>query len=250
MIRRLVLGRGSFPNIRTAVGTVTSIRRDAKNSSYIKSVSVRNSDNSVDSFDTALVVDCTGPAAVGLKWLKEAEFGASKGSPDEGLNVDKLKMIYDHKTRYSTLHFKIPPELGERLPIPGGWAGSGPIYTCFPDSRVDNKVMYSHRVDGDRRTLIYHCLCECDEAEMIDVVVQLCCGSWGDLGLPKTLAGFQKFAQSLVLSKPIPSWFLQLLDMLHEVEDNVDHNSIRIRKLEPMQLQHLNITCDRSRNLC
>jgi hypothetical protein len=74
---------------------------------------------------------------------------------------------------------------------------------------------------------------------MIYIVVQLCCGSWGDLELPKTLAGFQRFAESLILSKPIPSWFLRLLDMLHEAEDSMDHNSIRIRELDHIQLQHI-----------
>jgi hypothetical protein len=154
MIRRLVLGRGSFPNIGTAAGTVTSISRDVNSPSYIKSVSVRKSDNTVDSIDAALVVDCTGPAAAGLKWLKEAEFGEADDSSNKGLSIDELRITYDHKMRYSTFHFDITPELGERLPIPGGWANSGSIYACFPDSRVDNKVVYSHRVDGDRRALI------------------------------------------------------------------------------------------------
>jgi hypothetical protein len=72
---------------------------------------------------------------------------------------------------------------------------------------------------------------------MIYILVQLCCGSRADSELPKTLADFQRFAESLILIKPIPNWFLQLLDMLHEVEGSMHHNSIRIRELELIQLQ-------------
>lgn len=153
MIRRIVLGRGLFPNIHTIAGVVTSIKRDTNNS-YIKSISVRKSDSSINYINATLVVDCTGPASAGLKWLKDAGFGTAKGSSDKGLSIDELRVTYDHKMRYSTFHFNIPPDLGERLPVPGGWANSGPIYICFPDSRVDNRAIYSHRIDGDRRALI------------------------------------------------------------------------------------------------
>lgn len=168
LIRRLVLGRGSYPNIHTVGGTVTSIMRDANNYSYIKSVSVRTLDACID-IDAALVVDCTGPAAAGLKWLKGAMFSGIEMSA-KGLSIDDLKIHYDHKTRYSTLHFNIPDDLGKRLPVPGGWNNAGAIfrlvvilyidfgelnviYSCFTGDKVDNKTIYCHRVDGKRSML-------------------------------------------------------------------------------------------------
>lgn len=149
MIRRLVLGRGSFPNIDTVVGTITGVKRDANNSSYIQSVSVRTSVATID-MDAALVVDCTGATMAGLKWLKGAKFGAADSTSTTGISMDELKVTYDHKTRSSTLQFTIPPDLRKRLPIPGGWTNPGAIYHCFTDSRVDNKAIYCSRVDGDR----------------------------------------------------------------------------------------------------
>jgi hypothetical protein len=155
MIRRLVLGRGSFPNIDTVAGTITSVKRDANHSSYIKSVSVRTSNTTVD-MDASLVIDCTGPTTAGLKWLKAAKFDAADDTSTKGIPIDELRITYNHKTRYSIFHFDIPSDLGRRLPIPDGWDGAGPIYTCFTDSRVDDTVIYCHRVDGERRGLILY----------------------------------------------------------------------------------------------
>jgi len=58
--------------------------------------------------------------------------------------------------------------------------------------------------------------------------IQVCCGGWGDIELPKTLGGVQSFADSMVVSEPLPSWFFRLLQMLHEVVDSMMVDSLRI----------------------
>ena len=50
-------------------------------------------------------------------------------------------------------------------------------------------------------------------------IVQLCTGAWGCPDLPQTLDEFKDYTKSLVVRKPIPEWFLQILDILDEVKD-------------------------------
>lgn len=64
---------------------------------------------------------------------------------------------------------------------------------------------------------------------MLYIIVQICCGSWGDVEMPKTLASVQSYAESMVVIKPISSWFFQLLEMLHEVEDSMLVTALRVR---------------------
>ena len=47
---------------------------------------------------------------------------------------------------------------------------------------------------------------------------------------PETLDDVKAFARTLVLDKPIPEWFFQLLDLLHEVEDSMTIAHVRVRK--------------------
>jgi hypothetical protein len=39
------------------------------------------------------------------------------------------------------------------------------------------------------------------------------------------------FAKDLIVDKPIPQWFFQILDMLHEVEASVTVSHVRLRKV-------------------
>jgi hypothetical protein len=38
------------------------------------------------------------------------------------------------------------------------------------------------------------------------------------------------FAKDIIVDKPIPAWFFQILDDLHEVEDSVTLSHINLRK--------------------
>lgn len=72
--------------------------------------------------------DCTGLATGGVKWLKTAGFA-----------TDLTRISYKPKVQYSTMDFCITPELGAKLPIPGGRRQVS--LHLVPDFKIDNKVM-------------------------------------------------------------------------------------------------------------
>ncbi|KAK0454581.1 hypothetical protein EV421DRAFT_2029616 [Armillaria borealis] len=101
LIRRLVLG-SNYKNIRQITGTVTGVSRDG--------VDPQSSNH----LPATLVVDCTGPAAAGMKWLGREGYGFTDKYTKNQLPLDKLKITYDQKLYYSTLQFRVPPELGRK----------------------------------------------------------------------------------------------------------------------------------------
>src|ERR1700733_13539158 len=88
LIRRLLLGRGDHPNIQTVAGTVTGIVAYGANIGRV----VLNTPSGTEEIECALLVDCTGPAATGLKWLSAANLGGA---------LDELRTGYDPKMNYS-----------------------------------------------------------------------------------------------------------------------------------------------------
>jgi hypothetical protein len=102
-------------------------------------------------FNPCYQLDCTGPVSAGIKWLQREGFGHSIDGkyPKGTLPLEDLRISYDQKINYSTLEFKVSKELGERLNVPGGWEGCGPIYNCFTDGLVESRSIYSQRIEGD-----------------------------------------------------------------------------------------------------
>ncbi|KAF5347376.1 hypothetical protein D9758_011287 [Tetrapyrgos nigripes] len=209
LIRRLVLDTTKYPNIKQIIGTATGASRSSTSSERMEQVSVRKQDGSIVNIHAELIIDCTGPVSAGIKWLQREAFGHSvDGKYAKGtLPVEDLRVSYDQKINYSTLEFKVSKELGERLNVPGGWEGCGPIYNCFTDGLVESRSIYSQRIEGD--------------------IVQVCCGAWGIDDLPATLEEVKSYVRSLITDKPIPEWFFQFLDLLAEVDD-VKHSRVRV----------------------
>ncbi|KAK0197957.1 hypothetical protein F5146DRAFT_1017606 [Armillaria mellea] len=205
-IRRLVLG-GDYKNIRQIIGTVTSISRSAHNPEFIDQVTVRTSEGT-QSIPATLVLDCTGPAAAGMKWLRREGYGfADRYGPNQ-LPLDELKIAYDQKLHYSTLQFRVPPELGRKLPgLPYSFDECGVIYCNSPDPKKENRCLYSQHLDGN--------------------LVQICFTAMGECDLPTTLEGAKECARSLVTEKPIPETFFKMLDMLDEVKDTMTCSQVR-----------------------
>ncbi|SJK97911.1 uncharacterized protein ARMOST_01167 [Armillaria ostoyae] len=200
LIRRLVLG-GNYKNIRQITGTVTGVSRDGIDPQFLESVTVRTPEGTI-SLPATLVVDCTGPAAAGIKWLGREGYGFVDKYTKNQLSLDKLKITYDQKLHYSTLQFRVPPELGRRLlGLPVLYDECGVIYCLFTDSAKDHRIMYSQRVDGDFLQVAFLALGECE--------------------LPTTLEEVKACARSLVTQKPIPQTFFDMLDALKEVEDTM-----------------------------
>ncbi|KAK0494800.1 hypothetical protein EDD18DRAFT_284498 [Armillaria luteobubalina] len=200
LIRRLVLG-GKYKYIRQITGTVTGVSRDGVDPQFLESVTVRTPEGTIN-IPATLVVDCTGPAAAGFKWLGREGYGFADKYTKNQLPLDRLKISYDQKLHYSTLQFRVPPELGRRLPgLPVPYDECGVIYCLFTDSTKDHRVMYSQLVDKN--------------------ILQIAFLAWGECELPTTLEEVKAGARSLVTQKPIPQTFFDMLDALKEVEDTM-----------------------------
>jgi hypothetical protein len=60
--------------------------------------------------------------------------------------------------------------------------------------------------------------------------VQILCATRGDIDRPRSLDEMKAFVRDMIVDKPVPGWFFQLLDELHEVEASVTISNIRLRK--------------------
>ncbi|KAK0501762.1 hypothetical protein EDD18DRAFT_1347834 [Armillaria luteobubalina] len=205
-LRRLVLG-GDYKNIRQVIGTVTGVSRNANSPQTIDQVTVRTSEGTT-TIPAALVIDCTGAAAAGMKWLRREGYGFADSYGRNQLPLDELKIAYDQKLHYTTLQFRITPELGRKLPgLPVPYEESWGIYNNSTDSTKENRCVYSQLVDGN--------------------IIQLCFSAMGECELPKTLEDAKICARSLVTEKPIPETFFQMLDLLDEVKDTMTCSQVR-----------------------
>jgi hypothetical protein len=86
-----------------------------------------------------------------LKWLERHGYGYSPRYPSGKLPLDQLKISFNQKLRYTSLLFKIPPGLHDRLPFPEEYKKIKPIYT-FLEEDVDNGrgLFVLMRPDGDQ----------------------------------------------------------------------------------------------------
>lgn len=206
LLRRLVLG-GDYKRIRQVIGTATGVSRNAHNPGYLDGVSVRTPEG-IQNIPAALVIDCTGPAAAGLKWLQREGYGFADTYKKNQLPLDQLRIAYDQKLQYSTLQFHVPPELGRKIPgLPLPYEECGAIYCLTTDPDKDHRNVYSQRIDGN--------------------FIQLCFSTTGEYELPKTLEEGKAFVRSLIIEKPIPETFFAMLDMLDEVKDTMTYSQVR-----------------------
>ncbi|KAK0501776.1 hypothetical protein EDD18DRAFT_1144312 [Armillaria luteobubalina] len=181
LLRRLVLS-GRHKNIRQVIGTVTGVSRSTSNPEYLDRVIIRTTAGSRE-IDAAFVVDCTGAASAGMKWLRREGYGQSE-------------------TVYWTLKFHVPPELGNRLSrLPASFEDCGLTYACLTDPVLDCRGITLQRIEGN--------------------LLHICCAVFGAGELPQTLEEIKKYTQSMVVRVPIPLWVFQVLDLLEEVEDSM-----------------------------
>ncbi|KAK0202373.1 hypothetical protein DFS33DRAFT_1476019 [Desarmillaria ectypa] len=205
LMRRLVLG-GRYKNIHQIVGTVTGVSCNVPNSKWLDRVIIRTAVGTHE-IRAALVVDCTGPASAGLKWLKRQGYAQSDMYPRGKLPLEKLRIAYDQKVTYSTFGFCVPPELGNRLPgLPASYSKCGIIYICVTDPKSDCRGIHIQRVEGN--------------------YVYICCGTFGQTEHPRTLEEIKKYAQTMVTWESIPRSVFELLDMLKEVEDTMTYSHL------------------------
>ncbi|KAF8577069.1 hypothetical protein K439DRAFT_587302 [Ramaria rubella] len=143
--------------------------------------------------DVWLVADCTGSSQSGLKWLKAAGYEI----PHD------LRVSYDHKMHYVTTLYTVTEQMRAKLLVPGGYENAGFLYTFVADYRWGNAGFVLSKMDGD--------------------TIELCCGGWGDVHLPKKSDDIEGFVRSLRGPVPVPTWVLNVLTVLNENGSPVFH---------------------------
>ncbi|KAF8916286.1 hypothetical protein CPB85DRAFT_1251006 [Mucidula mucida] len=173
LTRRLTLTK-EYPNIEQIIGTVTGYTADEKHPDRLSKVSLRTREGATIDLDATFVIDCTGPTQAGIKWIQRAGFN--------GDDFNALRSSFDQKMHYVTFQFYISPELGAKLPIPGGFENiGGGIIIYYPDTSRDHRYISAVKAEGRS--------------------IQLCCGSWGIDDLPRTLDGVKEHARSIKVDK-------------------------------------------------
>ncbi|KIY62757.1 hypothetical protein CYLTODRAFT_447021 [Cylindrobasidium torrendii FP15055 ss-10] len=210
LLRHLTLDKTSYPNIEQIVGTVTGLTTDASRAGYLKGVSYRDAEGGNHDMDATLVLDCSGSAQVGVKWLKRI-----------GLAQDLKKRTYDPKMQYITFEFTPSRELASQFPIPGGFdKEDGGIIINAPLASLDRRYLAMCRIDG-HRSLWYNSLV-LPMCLLKSFVVHICCGGWGsDIVIPRNIDDIINYVHSLQTVQPLPEWIYQTLELLRECEDSV-----------------------------
>ncbi|KAF9077382.1 hypothetical protein BDP27DRAFT_1312311 [Rhodocollybia butyracea] len=202
LIRRLVLGRGSYPRIEQITGTVTGVIPD-NDSRSISKVTVRGTDLQLQNLDAALVIDCTGVTRAGMKWLSQAGFGksGSEPCPNGGVQLQDAKISFDQKLNYSTLTCDVPPSILKKLPFPpNDNPETAPQYVFLEDQQ-----------DKGRRLLLFG-------GESSDKQMKY-----------ESLDAFRSMLHEVVPFKdPVPDWVFQTIDILEESEVIFNYSHIRV----------------------
>ncbi|KAF5371191.1 hypothetical protein D9758_004304 [Tetrapyrgos nigripes] len=203
LIRRLTLDKTHYPNITQIAGSVIGVEVDSANPKYLKKVTIQRAETGLkEDLDAVLVVDCTGPARAGIKWLQEAGFGKNP-KPFEDLTVS-----YDPQMRYSTFKFEMPPDVEER----------------FPEYKELSKIGGAFAYKGDARYSQVLVACTFVERNF----VSLTAGAWGvSTPLPENLDGIRGSLRATKPATPIPDWVWSFLDVCEEAEHTLEFSKVR-----------------------
>ncbi|KAL5485239.1 hypothetical protein ACEPAI_7881 [Sanghuangporus weigelae] len=194
MLRRLFLR--DCPRIRWMTGTVKGVETVMGDERTLSSVVVRLPDNSEKTIPATLVVDCTGSAQAGLKWLKRISAASDKTAGGRlALSDPKMRITYytDQQTR--TFYFHVPPEIRDKLPIPGGYDRAMWMYSYTPVLAKCTKSLFLDRLEGHR--------------------IRFMVGAWGQQPLPE-VEELRDYLSYLTPQDQIPKWILDLVDILVE----------------------------------
>ncbi|KAJ3771904.1 hypothetical protein FB446DRAFT_789192 [Lentinula raphanica] len=201
LLRRLVLGRSSYPNIQQMVGTVIGVLPDSNDLSRIGHVKVRKPDMGIEELNASLVVDCSGTARAGVKWLSQAGYGTTthpktlNGKRMNGLSLQDAKLSFNQKLQYSVLECTVSPEILNKLPIPA-------LETGYADDGMEHgrRLFGIGQTDGSRVLLI--------AGQSSDDTVKF-----------ESIAAMRELVQDLKTYRdPIPKWIVKALDILEESE--------------------------------
>jgi hypothetical protein len=139
LLRKLVVEHRK--NIRIVSGLVTGLltKGDTKNLTGVTYTA--GSDTTEQS--ATLVVDCSGPAMVGLKALRRL------------VNPEAFQTkTYGPKIRYATVTFNVKEDIRDRLPIPGGYNTAGWFYTHLSLGVIDRSIIFGAKIEDDQSRFI------------------------------------------------------------------------------------------------
>ncbi|KAJ7658947.1 hypothetical protein B0H17DRAFT_343339 [Mycena rosella] len=213
LLRRLVLDKSEYPNIELMTGTVTNVRADPADRARLSTVVVRT-DFGVQELRAVLVADCTGPTRAGMKWLERNGYGYSATPTADGkrLPLNKLKISFDQKLRYTSIMFRLTPDFHDRLPLPADVRDTGPMYTFLEHGVEQGRCLFALTQPDGGQFLVF-------------------IGHHGDARpQPKNIAEVKAYVRGLHAVQPIPDYVFEILDMLEDVEENA---SVATLKLAP-----------------
>ncbi|KAF8492268.1 hypothetical protein JB92DRAFT_3147513 [Gautieria morchelliformis] len=197
LLRRLVLS--SCPNVKYVPGSVTALNTSETSPDAISSVRIRSCVGDESTLPAALVVDCTGPALGGLRWLKGLLSASTTENAEQMKLLESLKVTYDPKMAYTGCDFEIPPELIhslEALGLPADFQTAGILYVGFANPKMDNRNVI---VGRKGRTAI-----------------QVTVGGWDVRERMTSIDDIKKFLSQVVFSRPIPEWIPRMLELFDQ----------------------------------
>ncbi|TFL01388.1 hypothetical protein BDV98DRAFT_568020 [Pterulicium gracile] len=165
-------------------GTVRGLKlcSGATRASAVHGKLVDESDFAVEDID--LMIDCTGRAQYGAKWLED------KGP---------RRIAYSPNLRFSTVAFTAPEELYSGLPIPERHRSELISFTPKMGASQSRPglwgVVYAKQDNGTAVLTFF---------------------ARGPGPMPKTAEDILPAVRSLVFSKPVPTWFLDMVGLLVE----------------------------------
>ncbi|KIK62617.1 hypothetical protein GYMLUDRAFT_506111 [Collybiopsis luxurians FD-317 M1] len=234
LLRRLIIGRGHYANIKQISGIVVGIVPCPDDPSRINKVLVRKgaseSSSALHEIDASLVIDCTGVTRAGFKWLAQAGYGSAEIYPEGKRALKDLKVSLDQKLHYHTLICDVPPSILEALPFPSDTQGERSNYAFLEDQPAEangRRVFSIQKLDGP--------------------LVSLFVGQYtddSDVSYP-SIAAIRTLLPDLIANTPIPEWVFRCVDMLEETQVNVKYSHVRIPPTTYIRYhQAVNIPCN------
>ncbi|KAF8492267.1 hypothetical protein JB92DRAFT_3003922 [Gautieria morchelliformis] len=200
LLRRLVLA--TCPNVKYVPGTVIALVRPESSGDAIDSVRVRSREGEESNILATLVIDCTGPARGGFRWLQDLSLASTTGTGQQvsPLHLEALKHTYVPKMAYTTCAFDVPPALMspiKALGFPEDFATAGFLYVTTADPGTDSRnVIIGMKGQSS---------------------VQFVCGGWDVRERMTSIADIKTFLSEMVVLRPVPDWIFRLLELFeHE----------------------------------
>ncbi|KAF8577661.1 hypothetical protein K439DRAFT_1396445 [Ramaria rubella] len=192
-IRRLLMATCS--NVKQVCGTATGLVRQGSQNANEVSVCMRSSTGEESTLPATLVIDCTGPALGGLRWLQALLPEPKNGEP----SLESLMQTYNAKMAYTTCEFDVPTRIVDQLHdlgFPLDFNFAGVVYVSFPNAKQDTRNFVVKR-------------CEINFMEVV-------CGGWDNWGASSeitSIAGIREYLSQMTMTHPIGDWVYKMLDL-------------------------------------